>query len=198
MRAVEKLKRCLRSGQVYRRADLVSLSNSVDRHLRQLVESGQLRKIRTGIYYSPKMCVFGEVPALDKKVIAAFLKTDDFFVMSLNEYNGMGLGTTQLYNERLVYNHKRNGHFVLNSQKFYFLKSRKFPKNPTDAFLLVDLINNIEMLSGDGSLLKERVARQARLQGKDEMVRVAKAYGKISTRKYFDRVFQNGDSRDVD
>ena len=112
-----------------------------------------MRKFRTGIYYRSTMCSFGEVPASDEKMVAAVLKTDDFFVMSLNTYNGVGLGTTQLYNERLVYNHKRNGHFVLNSQKFYFLKSRKFPKKPTDAFLLVDLINNIEMLSGDGSLL---------------------------------------------
>ena len=198
MSASQKLKQRLKPGQVYRRMDLVPFSNSLDRHLRRLVETGQLRKIRTGIYHRPTTCVFGEVPALDKKVIAAFLKSDDFFVMSLNTYNGMGVGTTQLYNERLVYNHKRNGHFVLNSQKFYFLKSRKFPKKPTDAFLLVDLINNIEMLTEDGSLLKERVARLARLQGKDEMVRAAKAYGKVSTRKYFDRVFQNGDSQEVD
>ena len=197
MNALENLKQHLKPGQVYRRMDLAPFSNSLDRHLRRLVETGQLRKLRTGIYHRPTTCVFGEVPALDKKVIAAFLKTDDFFVMSLNVYNGMGLGTTQLYNERLVYNHKRNGHFVLNSQKFYFLKSRKFPKKPTDAFLLVDLINNIEMLTEDGSLLKERVARQARLLGENEILRAARAYGMVSTQKYFAQVFQKEILADV-
>ena len=198
MRDLKDLKLHMKLGQVYHCRDLAEFSNSLDSHLRQMVDAGELRTLRTGMYYRPTTRIFGEVPALDKKVIAAFLKTDNFFMMSLNTYNGMGLGTTQLYNERLVYNHKRNGHFVLNSQKFYFLKSRRFPKKPTDAFLLVDLINNIEMLTEDGSQLKERVARLARLQGKDEMVRAAKACGKVSTRKYFDRVFQNGDSRDVD
>ena len=180
MTALDKLKRHLRGGQVYRRADLAAHSRSVDRHLRQLVDAGELRKLRGGMYYRPTMCVFGEVPADSRKVVAAFLKTDDFFLMSLNTYNGMGMGTTQLYNERLVYNHKRDGHMVLDCQKFYFLKNRKFPKQPTDAFLLVDLINNIEMLAEDPARLKERVARQARLLGESEILRAARAYGKVS------------------
>ena len=197
MTALEKLKRHLRGGQVYRRADLAPLSRSVDRHLRQLVDAGELRKLRGGMYYRPTTCVFGEVPADERKVIAAFLKTDDFFLMSLNTYNGMGMGITQLYNERLVYNHKRDGHMVLDCRKFYFMKNRKFPKQPTDAFLLVDLINNIEMLAEDLGRLRERVARQARLLGEREILRTARAYGKVSTQKYFAQVFQNGTLADV-
>ena len=197
MSALQKLTKRLKPGEVYRRMDLAPFSNSLDRHLRLLVQTGQLRKLRTGIYYRPTTCIFGEVPADERKVIAAFLKTDDFFLMSLNTYNGMGMGTTQLYNERLVYNHKRHGHMVLDCRKFYFLKNRKFPKQPTDAFLLVDLINNIEMLAEDLGRLRERVARQARVLGEREILRTARAYGKGSTQKYFAQVFHNGTLADV-
>ena len=40
----------------------------------------------------------------------------------------MGVGTTQLYNEKLVYNHKRDGRMNLNRQNHFFIKNRKFPK----------------------------------------------------------------------
>ena len=43
MLALEKLKRHLRPGQVYRRAELAGFSGAVDRHLRQLVDAGELR-----------------------------------------------------------------------------------------------------------------------------------------------------------
>ena len=188
---VEKLRRHLKSGQVYRRAELAEFSTAVDRHLRQLMDAGELRKLKTGVYYRPKKCVFGEVPPEADKVVASFLKDDDFLVMSLNTYNGMGFGTTQLYNERLVYNHKRDGHMELDGQKFFFLKNRRFPKKPTDEFLLVDLINNVEFLTEDKNALKERVAQRAWQFDKDKVLCAARSYGKVATRKYFEQVFRN-------
>ena len=191
MSNVEKLRRRLKCGQVYRRAELADVSTAVDRHLRQLVDAGELRKLKTGVYYRPRKCVFGEVPPEDHKVVASFLKDDDFLVMSLNTYNGMGFGMTQLYNERLVYNHKRDGHMELNGQKFFFLKNRRFPKKPTDEFLLVDLVNNVDFLTEDKDALKERVAQRAWQFDKDKVLRAARSYGKVATRKYFEQVFRN-------
>ena len=98
------------------------------------------------------------------------------------------MGTTQLYNERLVYNFKRDGHFEFNGQKYYFLKGRKFPKRVTAAFLLVDLVNNIELLAEDRDTLKARVAERAHALGLDKVRRTARAYGKAATRKYFERL----------
>ena len=54
MNRLEQLKSHLRPGQVYRRADLAQWSKSVDRHARELVEAGVLRKLRNGLYYHPK------------------------------------------------------------------------------------------------------------------------------------------------
>ena len=62
MLVLEKLKRHLRPGQVYRRAELAGFSGAVDRNLRQLVDAGELKKLRAGIYYRPRKSSFGEVP----------------------------------------------------------------------------------------------------------------------------------------
>ena len=46
-RTLEKLRRHLHSGRVYRREDLLPWSHSVDRHLKDLVADGTLQKLRT-------------------------------------------------------------------------------------------------------------------------------------------------------
>jgi hypothetical protein len=46
---LEQLKRHLRPGRVYRREDLLPWSQSVDRHLRELMVDGTLQKFRTGL-----------------------------------------------------------------------------------------------------------------------------------------------------
>ena len=191
MSAAEELRQHLRPGQVCRRAELAELSSAVDRHLRQLVDAGALRKLRAGVYYRPQKSSFGEIPADERRVVAAFLKDGDFLIVSLNAYNALGLGTTQLYNERLVYNYKRDGRFDLNGQKYYFLKNRRFPKQVTDAFLLVDLINNIELLAEDRDALKDRVAKRVHVLGADKVRRAVRAYGKVATRKYFESLFDD-------
>src|SRR5580692_9296269 len=102
MKQVEVLKNRLKEGEVYRRADLRKWSTSVDRHLQQLVKDGTLEKLSGGLYYVPKQSVFGKTPADEKELVGAFLKDDRFLVMSPNDYNTLGVGTTQLYNMRRV------------------------------------------------------------------------------------------------
>jgi len=104
MSKLNELKKHLRPGQVYRRSDLAKLSNAVDRHLQQLVHDGMLQKLAGGLYYYPRATSFGNAPPEDEKLVQAFLKDDRFYIASLNAYNALGVGTTQLYNERLVYN----------------------------------------------------------------------------------------------
>ena len=71
----------LRAGNVYRREDLAHLSNSVDRHLRELVSLGRLHKLSHGLYYVPKQSSFGPVPPTDEQVVKGFLK-DKIFLYS--------------------------------------------------------------------------------------------------------------------
>src|SRR3979411_198374 len=131
MTKLDELKKHLRPGQVYRREDVARWSNAVDRHLKQLVEEGTLTKLAGGLYAYPKETVFGKAPAEDDRLVEAFLKDDRFPRSSPNAYNSLGVGTTQLYDKTVVYNHKRHGDFVLGGRKFAFRVRPSFPKTLT-------------------------------------------------------------------
>lgn len=149
MTALNQLKKHLKPGQVYRRHDLAQWSTAVDRHIRQLVEAGTLQKMAQGLYYCPAQASFGAVPPEDETLVAGFLKTTEFLLTSPNRYNALAVGTTQLYNTSVVYNHKRHGRFVLGGKTFDFRLKHKFPKELSREFLLVDLLNNINDLAED-------------------------------------------------
>ena len=191
MNALDRLRLHLRPGEIYRRAQLVAFSSAVDRHLKQLVDSGELQKLKAGVYYRPKTSTFGEVPPEETKLLEAFLKDTDFLVVSLNAYNAMGVGTTQLYNEKLVYNHKRDGRMALNGQKYYFLKNRKFPKKTSEEFLLVDLVNNLDLLAENTAKLKKLVMEKAFSMDVRKIMKAVKAFGKARTQKIFAELLEN-------
>ena len=113
MTKLQELKKHLRPGRVYRREDLARWSNAVDRHLKQLVSEGTLTKLAGGLYFYPMETVFGNAPPEDDKLVESFLKDKRFLLASPNAYNGLGVGTTQLHNKTVVYNHKRHGQFTL-------------------------------------------------------------------------------------
>ncbi len=163
MTALNRLKKRLRPGQVYRRADLARMTTAVDRHLRQLLDEGRLVKVSAGLYATPKKTRFGDAPADPNKVVERFLKDDRFLIVSPNDYNGLGVGTTQLYNETVVYNGKRHGRFHLDGRPFDFRRKAFFPKEVTVEFLLVDLLNNLKRLAEDG----DEVVRRAKARAVD-------------------------------
>ena len=132
---LEQLKEHLRPGRIYRREELTQWSSSVDRHLKALTEQAVLKKLRGGLYYYPRQFEFGEAPAEENSLIQAFLRTDHFIVLSPNIYNLLGLGTTQLYNKRVVYNQKRHGTFDLGGRNYFFQRRINIPKNLTQEFL---------------------------------------------------------------
>ena len=173
----------LRPGQVYRREDLARMSNAVDRHLRALVASGRLKKLAQGLYHAPRQSSFGPLPPEDADVVGGFLRDKDFLVFSPSAYNAVGLGTTQLYNRTLVYNHKRHGVFKLGNRQFDFRMKPRFPKKLTPEFLYVDLLNNLDDLAED----RDAVLRQA--QGKlpsfdlARLQRALDSFGTVATRK---------------
>jgi hypothetical protein len=156
-RSLAKMKKHLRSGGVYRRADLMPWSASLDRHLKLLVDRGDLRKLRYGLYYCPKRLSFGEVPASERALVQAFLKTDHFVVTSPNLYNQLGVGATQLYNKLIVYNRKRHGTFDLGGRVYQFERRMNVPRKLSKEFLLVDLVNEVDQLAEDQYALMLRV-----------------------------------------
>lgn len=183
---LNELKKHLRPGQVYRRADLLAWSNAVDRHLKQLVEDGTLTKLSQGVYLYPKKTAFGEAPADDEKLVEAFLKDHRFLLTSPNAYNALGLGTTQLYNETVVYNHKRHGRFKLGGRFFDFRVKPYFPKTLSKEYLLVDLVNNLDRLAENTDRLLQRVREKLATMDTRNLARMAREYGNVRTRKFFD------------
>lgn len=190
MTKLEALKKHLKPGQAYRRADLARWSTSVDRHLKELVESGTLKKLSGGLYAYPKETAFGPAPASDKDVVSAFLKDDTFLLASPNAYNGLGVGTTQLYDKTVVYNHKRHGEFQLGNRKFSFRVKPRFPKSLTQEFLLVDLVNNVDQLAEAKDEVLKRVEHRAASSDQRRLRRAVREYGNERTKKFFDRALR--------
>jgi len=185
MNTIDQLKKHLRPGRVYRREDLSRWSRSLDRHLKELTEAGVLHKVGAGLYYRPRKYEFGEAPAGEKELVRAFLKTDRFVVTSPNLFNQLGLGTTQLYNKRVVYNQKRHGTFSFGGRTLSFERRPNVPKRLSEEFLLVDLVNKLDELAEDGNAVLSRVRDKAQHMDTRKLSRAVSLYGKHSTQKQF-------------
>ena len=165
--ALEQVRQVLKPGRVYRRADLLAVSNSVDRHL----------------YYAPRKSVFGELPPDDAELVRSFLRDDDFLLLSPSAYNTVGLGTTQLYNRTVVYNRKRHGHFRLGNREFDFRVKPRFPHALSTEFLFVDLLNNVDELAEDAAAVWARAASKFKQLDSNDLSQALRAYGNLATRK---------------
>lgn len=190
MNRVAELKQQLKPGKVYRREDLAKYSNAVDRHLAQLVNEGFLEKVATGLYYFPKRSVFGTVPPDDEELVRSFLKDSHFLLTSPNSYNALSVGTTQLYNKRLVYNHKRHGEVDLNGRKFFFHKTPYFPRKATPEFLLVDLVNHLDTLAEDREFVLSNALAKAKTMDFNKLKYAVREYGHTKTKKLLQPVLQ--------
>jgi hypothetical protein len=185
VKQLDVLKKKLRPGEVYRRADLQEWSTSVDRHLQELLRDGTLEKLAGGLYYVPVQSTFGKVPAEEHALVEAFLKDKDFLLTSPSDYNALGVGTTQLYNTRRVYNYKRHGEFKLGNRSFQFVRKSHVPNKLTSEFLLVDLVDNLKHLAEDQSAVMDKVKTKALTLDQVTLRSLADKFGKVRTRKIF-------------
>jgi len=187
MGKLEEFQKRLRPGKAYRRADLAQWSSAVDRHIQASLRDGKLVKLSGGLYSVPKQTAFGKAPADDAALLDAFLKGSPYLKVSPNLYNGLGVGTTQLHNKTVVYNHKRHGRFKLGGREFEFRMKPRLPAKLTSEFLLVDLVNNLSELGEDHAATLERVKDAAQRYPAPRLKRAAEDYGKVGTRKFFDQ-----------
>ncbi|RUR12568.1 DUF6088 family protein [Legionella septentrionalis] len=173
----------MKSGVVYRRGALLPFSNNLDRDLHTLVSQNKLKRPAPGLYYKPKASRFGLLPPSDEALVKAFLKKS-FLMYSWNDYNKLGLGLTQLYNQVVVYNSERHEEIIFGNRTFAFKRPNNgFPAKLTREFLLVDLLNNAKYLTEDVSNLESKI--QAKLAEFDHtlLLNLAMQYGKVHTRK---------------
>ena len=178
----------LTDGNVYRRSDLTKWSSSVDRDLAKLVKDGVLHKLSAGLYHKPTESTFGKTPADEQTLVRAFLKDDDFVVTTPNSYNSLGVGTTQLYNTRRVYNYKRHGRFTLGNRQFEFVRKPKVPTMVTKEFLLVDLVNNLKNLEENQPVVLANVRSKVKELDTDRLKTLVHSFGTVSTKKFFERL----------
>jgi len=181
--ALDVVGRSLKPGHVYRREDLARVSNAVDRHLRELVTAGQLKKLAQGLYYAPRQSAFGPLPPEDAELVRGFLRDRHFLIFSPSAYNTVGLGATQLYNRTVVYNHKRHGVFMLGNRQFDFRVKPRFPEKLSAEFLFVDMLNNLDALAEDGDAVWQRVAAKVHDFQPEPLQEAVMQYGKTAVRK---------------
>lgn len=192
MESLNVLKSHLKKGQVYRRQDLVKWSNSVDRHLDLLVKDGTLEKLSQGLYYYPRTSAFGVTPPEEEMVVRRFLNDDRFLLTSPNNYNRLGVGTTQLYNSRVVYNHKRHGDFKLGNKTFTFKVKHHFPDRLSEEFLLIDLVNNLNDLAEDQDEVLNKVLNKVREKNPKIMAGAVAKYANSRTKNLLAPVINTG------
>ncbi|MBO0949209.1 hypothetical protein J2I46_11495 [Fibrella sp. HMF5405] len=152
-----------------------------------------MQKLAPGIYYMPKESVFGQTPPNEELLVRRFLKDDRFLVTSPNSYNSLGVGTTQLYNKRIVYNHKRHGEFKLGNRNFSFRKKPHFPKKATLEFLLVDLVNNLDTLAEDQAYVLKNALMKASTMDTGKLKQSVSAYGSVKTKKLLEPLILNNE-----
>lgn len=187
MSKFDQFKAKLRPGQTYRRADLAQWSTAVDRHLKEALQAGVLTKLAGGLYYAPKQTAFGKAPPEDGTLVLTFLKGGPFLLASPNAYNALGVGTTQLHNKTVVYNHKRHGKFVLGGRTYDFRMKPAFPKKLTREFLLVDLVNNLDQLGESADEVLARVKARVAASDRARVKKAAQTYGSERAKKFFAR-----------
>jgi hypothetical protein len=185
MAETEQLSKKLMPGKVYRRAELERYSSSVDHDLRNLVREGALCKAARGVYYVPRKTAFGQAPPEDKEMVRGFLKDNRFLLTSPNDYSILGVGITQLYNELIVYNYKRHGNFKLGNRTFSFRIKTHFPRKVDEAFLLVDLVNNLNHLAENEVEVLNRVAKKAKEMDGPKLRAAIQQYANVRTQKLF-------------
>ena len=146
---LDKMKLFLTSGKVYRRSDFTDMTSNVDRYLKVLVNEGFLKKLQNGLYLSPNKTPFGEAMPDEGELLEKFLNDDHFVVYGPSMFNSLGLGTTQLYDKRVVFNRKRHGEMKLGDRKYHFYRWREAPKSLSKEFLLVEMFNKLNELAED-------------------------------------------------
>ena len=191
------LVRHVRAGKVYRREDLVPYSTNVNRELQQLVAQGLLHKLAQGMYYKPKKNVFGEVPPTESDLLAVFLKDKNFLSFNPSVYNSLRLGTTQLYNKNIVYNHKRHGMFKLDQREYDFRLKHNFPKpsQVTSEYLLVDMLNNLADLAEDEEQVLERAKKKLNQFDAKKLNKALVDFGSVATKRLVNAWLSQGLSK---
>lgn len=171
----------LEPGRVYRTQHFARWDSNPTRLVNRLVRLGHLRRVRQGLYHSPKQSRFGEVPPDDDAVLGAFLDGTPYVVTGPEQWNALQLGTVALHVWPRVYNTKVSGEHQLGNRRFHFRRTA-FPSEPTPEWFVVDLLRNLDTVGGDPELVEELLRERVNAGTLDATVlwEAARVYGRRS------------------
>jgi hypothetical protein len=130
-------------------------------------------------------------PPQEDELVRSYLKDKRFLVLSPNLYNRLGIGTTQLYNTRTVYNTKRHGEVMFGNKKFSFQRKPHFPHKVTPEFLAVDLVNNLDKLAEDRKNVLQRLSAKLPSLNLKNLKQAVSRYGGARAKKFFSPLMAN-------
>ncbi len=180
---LDNMKKHIVCGKVYRRSDFTSMTSNVDRNLKTLVEQGVIKKLQNGLYLCPKKTPFGELLPNEEDLIRKFLNDDHYVVYGPSQFNSLGLGTTQLYDKRVVFNRKRHGEIVLGDRKYFFYRWREAPKSLSKEFLLVEMFNKLNELAEDQAEVIKNLKHKLSEFNSAKLYNALNRFGTKSTQK---------------
>ena len=96
------------------------------------------------------------MPPTDEALLRAFLGGSPFVITGPAVWNALGLGTTAVHADTLVYNTKRSGTFELGGRTFR-LRRVAFPRNPPREWFVVDLLEHAAEASASRADLAQAV-----------------------------------------
>lgn len=189
--ALKSIKEALLPGKAYRRRDLAKYSSNLDRCLAQLVKEGALVKIRQGLYACPSTTVFGDAPPDEYQLLKSFLRDEHFVVFNPSVFNALGLGTTQLYNQRIVLNRKRHGEITLGGRKYFFHRRLEVPtkKQVTEEYFVIELLNRLNDLPEDHDAIIANLEKKLPALSSEKLIYAKNHYATYSAQLRFDMIY---------
>lgn len=172
----------MRQGRAYRRQDLATASTAIDRDLKTLVDGGHARKLAGGLYCRTGKNPFGVEAPNENELVRAFLKSKDFLLASNEDFIQLGLGPARLFDNPVVYNHKRSGVYQLGGQRFRFRIVRAYPKSMSREYLLVDLLNHSGEFPGDADRVIENLKSRPHALDREKLAACLERYGRLRAR----------------
>jgi hypothetical protein len=165
---------------VYRTQDFARWSKNPPRFAKRLVRTGQLLRLRTGLFVHPRGGRFGSVPPRDEELLRRFLNGGPFVFTGPEKWNALGLGTTSVFAATRVYNTKRTGRFTLGNRVFD-LHRVAFPEQPPVEWFVVDLFEHAEQAGTSREDLAAALAAALR-RGAFDAARLRRMAGRYGTK----------------
>ncbi|MDE2038844.1 MAG: hypothetical protein KGO96_11825 [Elusimicrobia bacterium] len=166
------------------------MTSAVDRDLKTLVGSGQVRRLGYGLYCRARKAPSGDALSHERELLRAFLKTDDFLLASYDDFASLGLGLTPPRGRRLVYNHKRSGDIVVGAKRWTFRRVPEYPKKSSKEYLLVDLLNQLRESPGGGGRVLKNLRSRLNSFDQDKLRKNLERYGRPAAREILKRALR--------